>query len=323
MEPGEFDLIKQYFTAPVTRKDVSLGIGDDCAIVTVPENRQLAITTDTLVDGVHFPSNTPAEDIAHKAIAVNLSDLAAMGAEPAWLTLALSIPRVDEGWIRSFADGFRLMAEKYRVQLIGGDTTQGPLSITVQAMGFVDADNIMRRDAARPGDVIYVSGTLGDAAAGLRIVQQGQAVDENGSWLISRLNRPEPRVELGMMVSACCKCAIDISDGLAADLGHILEASQCGATVNIDAIPLSHQLVEFSLNRDEVDWNRVLSGGDDYELCLVVEPGNENNLMQIASQIALPLTRIGVIEQHGSLAFVDQAGKKYLLDQAGYEHFSK
>ncbi len=322
MVSGEFNLINKYFLSSSNRKDVSLGIGDDCAIVSVPEGKQLAITTDTLIDGVHFPSNTSPEDIACKAIAVNLSDLASMGAEPAWLTLALSLPQVDESWIKSFSDSFRQWAEKYNVQLIGGDTTQGPLSITVQAMGLVDAENIMRRDCARPGDAIYVSGTLGDAAAGLKIVQQGQVVDANHAWLVDRLNRPQPRVELGMKVSAVCRCAIDISDGLAADLGHILEASKCGATVNIDRLPLSHQLVEYSTNRDEVDWEMVLSGGDDYELCLVVTPENDNKLMKIASELSLPLTRIGVIEEHRSFNIIDETGARYLLDKAGYEHFT-
>ena len=321
MATGEFNLIKKYFLSPSNRKEVLLGVGDDCAIVSVPEDKQLAITTDTLVDGVHFPPDTSAEDIACKTIAVNLSDLAAMGAEPAWLTLALSLPRVDESWIKSFSDSFRRTAEKYNVQLIGGDTTQGPLSITVQAMGFVEPDNIMRRDGARPGDVVYVSGTLGDAAAGLRILQQGQAVDTNNAWLVNRLNRPQARVELGLKASAYCKCAIDISDGLVADLGHVLEASNCGATVNIDSIPLSHQLVEYSINRSEVDWVMVLSGGDDYELCLVVSAENENRLMQTASELSLPLTRIGVIEAHKSLNIVDNTGAKYLFDRGGYEHF--
>jgi len=323
MVPGEFNLINTYFSSPSNRQDVLLGIGDDCAVVSVPENKQLAITTDTLVDGVHFPSDTSAEDIAWKAIAVNLSDLAAMGAEPAWLTLALSLPQVDEDWLKSFSDSFRLTAEKFNVQLIGGDTTQGPLSITVQAMGLVDAGSIMRRDTARPGDAIYVSGTLGDAAAGLKISQQGLAVDESSTWLVDRLNRPEPRVALGMKVAQYCGCAIDISDGLAADLGHILEASHCGATVNIDRVPLSHQLVEYSINRNEVDWEMVLSGGDDYELCLVVAPENENKLMNIASELSLPLTRVGVIEDHNSLNIVDETGAKYLLDHSGYEHFTE
>ena len=323
MATGEFNLINTYFLSSSNRKDVVLGIGDDCAIVSVPEDRQLAMTTDTLIDGVHFPSGTSPEDIACKAIAVNLSDLAAMGAEPAWLTLALSLPRLDESWIKSFSDSFRKTAEKYHVQLIGGDTTQGPLSMTVQAMGFVEPDNIMRRDGARPGDLIYVSGTLGDAAAGLRILQQGQAVDANQAWLVNRLNRPQARVELGLKASAYCKCAIDISDGLAADLGHVLEASNCGATVNIDSIPLSHQLVEYSINRTEVDWDMVLSGGDDYELCLVVNPENESKLMQTASETLLPLTRIGVIEEHTTLNIVDNKGTKYLPDRGGYEHFIK
>lgn len=323
MALGEFSLINKYFLSPSNRKEVSVGIGDDCAIVSVPADKQLAVTTDTLVDGVHFPSDTSPEDIACKAVVVNLSDLAAMGAEPAWLTLALSLPRVDESWIKSFSESFRETADNYNVQLIGGDTTQGPLSITVQAMGLVEPEKIMRRDAARPGDAIYVSGTLGDAAAGLKILQQGHVTDENHAWLVARLNRPQARVELGLKVSECCRCAIDISDGLAADLGHILEASNCGATVNIDRIPLSHQLVEYSTNRNEVDWTMVLAGGDDYELCLVVTAEYENKLMKIAGETALPLTRVGVVEDHGSLNIIDETGAKYLLDHGGYEHFIK
>jgi len=323
MAPGEFNLIKKYFLSPSHRKDVSLGIGDDCAIVSVPTGKQLAITTDTLIDGVHFSTKTSAEDIACKAIAVNLSDLASMGAEPAWLMLALSLPRVDESWIKSFADSFRSLAEKYKVQLIGGDTTQGPLSITVQAMGLVDPEKIMRRDRARPGDAIYVSGTLGDAAAGLKILQQGRVLDDSHAWLINRLNRPEPRVELGMKVAEFCRCAIDISDGLAADLGHILEASDCGATVNRDSLPLSRQLVEYSAGRETVDWSMVLSGGDDYELCLVVPAEKEGGLIEVFTELSLPLTCIGVIEQHGSFNIIDNTGNKYLLDKTGYEHFTE
>ncbi len=321
MASGEFNLIKKYFLSPSYNKDVVLGVGDDCAIVSVSDNRLLAVTTDTLVEGVHFPTDTSPEDIAHKVVAVNLSDLAAMGAEPAWLTLALTLPEEDEGWLSAFSSSFRASVEKYNVQLIGGDTTQGSLSITVQAMGLVESERAMRRDAARPGDAIFVSGTLGDAAAGLKIIQQQQLADNSYDWLVRRLNRPEPRVELGAKVSEYCRCAIDISDGLAADLGHILEASRCGATVNIDRVPLSHQLVEYSVGRNEVDWDRVLAGGDDYELCLVVAPDYEEYLMRIASEISLPLTRIGEIVEGSSLDFIDNAGTKYLLDRGGYEHF--
>ncbi|MGB5602382.1 MAG: thiamine-phosphate kinase [Gammaproteobacteria bacterium] len=320
---GEFDLIKKYFLSSSNRADVSLGIGDDCAIVSIPEGRELAVTTDTLVDTVHFPAGTAPEDIAYKAIAVNLSDLAAMGATPAWLTLALSLPSVDEDWVKAFSDTFKKTAGQYNVQLIGGDTTRGPLSITVQALGLIDPAHCMRRDSASPGDAIYVSGTLGDAATGLRIIQQGQAADRNETWLINRLNRPEPRVELGIRVAAYCKCAIDISDGLAADLGHVLAASHCGATVYKDRLPLSRQLVEYSINRDEVDWELVLAGGDDYELCLVVAADNEDKLLSVAGELSLPLTRIGVIEQQQSLSIIDRTGAKLLLDDTGYEHFSK
>jgi thiamine-monophosphate kinase len=323
MASGEFELIQKYFLSTLSRDDVSTGIGDDCAVVSVPRGMQLAVTTDTLIDNVHFPHGTLPEDIACKAVAVNLSDLAAMGAEPAWVTLALSFPDVDEDWIRAFADSFRITAEKYNVQLIGGDTTQGPLVITVQAMGLVDPDRIMRRDRAKPGDSVYVTGTLGDAAAGLRILQQGRPVDDSHAWLVERLNRPQARTTIGMKLAHCCSCAIDISDGLIADLGHILAASQCGATINIDKIPLSHQLVEYSTDRNEVDWEMVLSGGDDYELCVVAPPENEVELMSIASVTSTPLTRIGIIEEQQALNIVDDSGARYLFDHDGYQHFSR
>ncbi len=321
MAVGEFDLIRKYFQTPSRSRDVLLGIGDDCALVPGPGDRQLAITTDTLVAGVHFPGDTSPADIAHKAIAVNLSDLAAMGAEPAWLTLALTLPEPDESWLGAFAESFRAGADRYRVQLIGGDTTRGALTITVQAMGLVEPGRAMRRDAARPGDAIYVSGTLGDAATGLKIRQQ-QVMNDDQNWLLNRLNRPEPRVELGLQVSSFCRCCIDISDGLAADLGHILEASRCGATVNIDRLPLSRQLVAHSGGRNNVDRDEVLAGGDDYELCLVLDPNCQDRLMTISSELSLPLTRIGVIESGDSLTFVDDTGARFLPSRNGYEHFA-
>lgn len=321
MALGEFDLIRKYFTSPSFRPDVTLGVGDDCAIVSIPPGKQLAVSTDTLVDTVHFPPGTSAEDIAYKAVAVNLSDLAAMGATPAWVTLALSFPRVDLDWIKAFSETFTTMAGQYNVQLIGGDITRGPLSITVQAMGLIDPAHCMRRDGARPGDLIYVSGTLGDAAMGLRMWQQGEAADRDAAWLIDRLKRPEPRVKLGIQVAAFCQCAIDISDGLVADLGHILAASRCGATVHTEKIPLSHQLLEHANNNDGVDWELVLTGGDDYELCMVVSEADERKLLAIAGELALPLTQIGIIEQQQSLSIIDRAGAKLVLDRPGYEHF--
>ncbi len=321
MALGEFDLIRKYFTSPSFRPDVTLGVGDDCAIVSIPPGKQLAVSTDTLVDTVHFPSGTAPEDIAYKAVAVNLSDLAAMGATPAWLTLALSFPKVDLDWIKAFSESFITTAGRYNVQLIGGDITRGPLSITVQAMGLIDPAHCMRRDGARPGDLIYVSGTLGDAAMGLRMWQQGEVADRNAAWMINRLTRPEPRVKLGIQVAAFCQCAIDISDGLVADLGHVLAASRCGATVYTEKIPLSHQLLEHANTRDGVDWELVLTGGDDYELCLVVSEANERQLLEVAGELALPLTQIGSIEQQPSLSIIDRAGTKLVLDHPGYEHF--
>ena len=321
MASGEFSLIKKYFLTPSIPNEVVLGIGDDCAIVSVPEGEQLAITTDTLVEGVHFPPGTAAEDIGYKSVAVNLSDLAAMGARPAWLTLALSLPQQDDGWLSAFSQSFLAAAGRYDARLIGGDTTQGPLGITVQALGRVTPNKVMRRDAANPGDAVYVSGTLGDAAAGLKILGLGGPRDDNQAWLVERLNRPEPRVELGMRVADYCRCAIDISDGLAADLGHILEASRCGATVHLNRLPLSRRLVDYSMGRDAVDWNRVLTGGDDYELCLVVAPDYEDRLMSLAGELALPLARIGVIEAHPGLDIIDEDGSKFLLESSGYEHF--
>jgi thiamine-monophosphate kinase len=320
---AEFALIDRLAgRVPTDGPGVVLSIGDDAAVLDGLGDQQLVAATDTLNAGVHFLDDASPEALGHKALAVNLSDLAAMGARPAWLMLALTLPEGDESWVRSFADSFHATADRYEVQLIGGDTTQGPLSITVQALGLVDPEHVMRRDGARPGDAIYVSGTLGDAAAGLKILQQKQLNDENQAWLVHRLNSPQARVELGYRAAAFCRCAIDLSDGLAADLGHILEASNCGATVNIDRIPLSHQLVEYSNNRNEVDWNRVLSGGDDYELCLVVAPENDNRLMQLAGELSLPLTRIGTIEAQGALNFIDASGATYLLDDNGYEHFT-
>lgn len=321
MASGEFSLIKKYFLTPSIPNEVVLGIGDDCAIVSVPEGEQLAITTDTLVEGVHFPPGTAAEDIGYKSVAVNLSDLAAMGARPAWLTLALSLPQQDDGWLSAFSQSFLAAAGRYDARLIGGDTTQGPLGITVQALGRVTPNKVMRRDAANPGDAVYVSGTLGDAAAGLKILGLGGPRDDNQAWLVERLNRPEPRVQLGMRVADYCRCAIDISDGLAADLGHILEASRCGATVHLNRLPLSRRLVDYSMGRDAVDWNRVLTGGDDYELCLVVAPDYEDRLMSLAGELALPLARIGVIEAHPGLDIIDEDGSKFLLESSGYEHF--
>jgi len=321
MSATEFDIIRKYFSPDIVREDVKLGVGDDCALVEPPVGKTLAITVDTLVSGVHFPTNTSPGDIAYKAIAVSLSDLAAMGAQPAWLTLALTLPEIDETWLKGFADSFSETASDYNCQLIGGDTTKGPLAITVQATGFVKPDQIMRRDTAQPDDKIYVTGTLGDAALGLRLLTQQDVSDSIESYSIQRLNRPEPRVEFGLALAKYCRCAIDISDGLNADLGHILTASSCGADVELDNIPLSEQICQyFNLSGGSVDWGLIFSG-DDYELCFVVPEKYEAAVYELAENKQIPVTCIGSINDSGLLQWFDKSGAEISVENTGYKHF--
>ena len=255
----EFSLIKKYFSYDVERDDVTLGVGDDCALLNPPLGKQLAVTVDTLVSGVHFPEETSPEDIAYKSLAVSLSDLAAMGAEPAWATLALTLPNSNEPWLDAFSTSFRETLKAYGVQLIGGDTTQGPLSITVQLTGFVDVNKAMRRDAAKSNDKIYVTGCLGDAALGLELLNAhdlpDQAIRES---CVKQLNRPVPRVEFAQKLIEYCSCAIDISDGLLSDLGHILKASNCGATVYYDQLPTSKEFKKSSAYLNDLDYKKMI-----------------------------------------------------------------
>jgi thiamine-monophosphate kinase len=328
---GEFDIISKYFTPDIWREDVHIGVGDDCAILTPPTDKQLATTVDTLIAGVHFPNDTSPEDIAYKAIAVCVSDLAAMGAKPAWLTLALTIPNANSQWLLPFSKSFSETAKMFEMQLIGGDTTRGSLSVTVQATGFVEPNHIMRRDRARPGDSIYVTGTLGDAALGLKHLSD---VDKNIlGYCINRLNRPTPRIEFGCAVAEYCSCAIDISDGLVADLGHILEASQkfnqCGAEIVIDNVPVSRELSTYfgvspeksGYNQDAIDWEMVMCAGDDYELCLVIAEQHVPAVTSLAESMSLPLTRIGVINSQREIRFVDASGESLTINKTGYNHF--
>jgi len=316
----EFDIIKQYFQAATAqRADVVLGIGDDCAILQPPAGKQLAVSTDTLIAGVHFPEDTAAEDVGYKSLAVNLSDLAAMGAEPAWVMLALSLPAEDPAWLQQFMQGFSELARQYPLQLVGGDTTRGALSITVHVTGFVDPQLTLRRDGAKPGDSIYVSGYLGDAGLGLQKrlgqLSSGQGLDH----CVSKLNRPQPRIELAQLIKPFATSAIDISDGLLADLGHILEQSQCAAEIVLGQVPLSPELQAYY--GDSLDWQSILSAGDDYELCFTVAPGNETQIGSIAAAMDLPLTRIGEIKSGQGLVCLDHEQQPMNLSVAGYNHF--
>ena len=321
---AEFSLIEKYFSFDVDRDDVMLGVGDDCALLNPPQGKQLAVTVDTLVSGVHFPESTSPEDVAYKSLAVSLSDLAAMGAEPAWATLAITLPDSSEVWLQAFSKSFKQTLNDYGVQLIGGDTTQGPLSITVQLTGFVDAKKAMRRDAAKDGDKIYVTGHLGDAALGLQLLDVHELADPAiRQSCIKKLNHPVPRVEFAQKAVEYCDCAIDISDGLVSDLGHILKASACGAKIYFDQLPTSKAFQQCSVYLDDLDYRQMLlAGGDDYELCLVSAAENEEALFAIAESTGLLLTHIGEIDASGELSVISSIGEAIELNSSGYEHFS-
>ena len=325
MTHSEFSLIDYYFKSRgVQRDDVTLGVGDDAALTRVPDGNQLVTSVDTLVGGIHFPEDTPPYSIGYKSLAVNLSDMAAMGAEPAWVTLSLTLPKINEDWIQQFCDGFYQLAEQFNVQLIGGDTTQGPMSITVQAMGFVPVGTALTRNGAQQGDVIFVSGSLGEAAAGLSIALDSKRRDdllsEEQKYLLQRLRQPSPRVELGIKLQGIATAAIDISDGLAADLHHILEASKVGATINRNSLSQSsHSVFSEDLNQS-LQW--VLHGGDDYELCFTTAEGNRSTVNSIARQLGLTVTEIGKIENQNGLRLLDENANEEILP-IGYVHFSK
>jgi thiamine-monophosphate kinase len=318
MPLSEFSLIEQYFQRrAASRADVSLGIGDDAALLSVPEGQELVVTVDTLVAGVHFPLDTAAADIGYKALAVNLSDLAAMGATPAWVTLALTLPAADPDWLQGFAAGFFALADHYQVQLVGGDTTHGPLAITVQAMGCVPRGQALRRDGARPGDLVLVTGTLGDAALALR------GLDDVPVELRQRLDRPAPRVAAGLALRGLASSAIDVSDGLLADLGHILAASGVGAELAVDRLPRSAEFVQRVGGPGQADWYRLpLSGGDDYELCLTLPPERLETLRPRLAVLPLAVTPVGRITAGGALHCHHEDGRPYQPDRTGYDHFA-
>ncbi len=317
MAISEFDIIERFFRRPGDgRNDVVLGIGDDAALLRVPADRELVVAVDTLVGGRHFPPATAPFDIGYKALAVNLSDLAAMGAEPAWATLSLTVPEADPSWLRAFADGFFSLADRYAVQLVGGDTTRGFLSVTVQVHGLVQRGCALRRDGARAGQRLYVTGTLGDAACALKQLQSGVGADP---WLLQRLNRPEPRVAFGAALKGIASAAIDVSDGLLADLGHVLKASHCGATLWVDRLPRSRQLE--AQPADELLVSQ-LTGGDDYELCFCVEPTKVAALQTVARDRGLAVSEVGVIESEPGVRCRHDDGSAYQPHRRGFDHFA-
>lgn len=314
--PGkEFQLINRYFRGALdTPPEVSCGIGDDAAVVTVPAGMELVLSMDTLVEGIHFLPQTGPEDIGYKALAVNLSDMAAMGAQPRWISLSLTLPEGDESWLQQFMKGLAGLARQYSLALVGGDLTHGPLSVTIQIHGWVPEGQALYRHGARPHDLVFVSGTLGDAGLALELIQTGK-VPENMQEILQRLNRPEPRVELGMALRGIASSAIDISDGLLSDLEHILVASHAAARINIHDLPVSAALKHY---HDTV--GLAVAAGDDYELCFTVPPAEKRRLEKLAGHF--PVTCIGeIIEGDGVIQWIQQDGSEYFPSRKAYSHF--
>ena len=318
---SEFGLIERYFSSGMAaRSDVLLGVGDDAALLATPAGQTLALSLDTLVEGVHFPVSTSAENIGYKALAVNLSDMAAMGAEPAWMLLGLTLPKVDEAWLEGFCRGLSQLAAEHRVALVGGDTTRGPLTISVQICGFVSATQALRRDGARVGDLIYVTGQLGDAGLGLQRVLgtcELAMAPARCDYFISRLERPTPRIAAGLALRGLATAAIDISDGLAGDLGHILKASRVGALLNVDAIPAATEVRGLSKQW----WNLPLSAGDDYELCFTVPSAHQTALERAMTGLGCPISCIGQIEAAPGMRLQRSSGEVIPNRAEGYQHF--
>lgn len=317
MPASEFSIIQDYFTLD---SDVGVppvvGIGDDCAVLDIPGSKQLAVSTDTLVEGVHFLANSDPKLLGHKVLAVNLSDLAAMGATPAWVSLAITLPGIDTSWLSAFSKGFFALAEKHSLRLIGGDTTRGPLSITITIMGLLAKNQRLTRSAANVGDSVYVSGYIGNAGLGLQKASLGTS-DLSDEDLVSYLT-PTPRVSLGEALLNVATSCIDVSDGLSADLNHILSLSGVGATIEHDALPLTSSVREHMLKLDDDLW--PYSTGDDYELCFTVpERLNIESMKEFASY---KITKIGVIEKAPGLRIKKPSGNMVALDK-GYEHFNE
>lgn len=313
----EFNLIAKYFTRPTPSAD--LGGGDDAALLRVRDGHQLAISVDMLVAGTHFFHDAAPYAIGWKSMAVNISDMAAMGATPKWATLAIALPEINEPWLAEFSRGLFACADQFKVDLIGGDTTRGPLNISVQIMGEVPINKAMRRDGAKPDDDIWVSGRLGTAALGLAHLQNKVTLDnETAAHCLLALHQPSPRVALGLALRAKANSCIDVSDGLLADLGHILEASDLGATIMLDNIAC-HDYLRSHLDEPIIQ-QCILAGGDDYELVFTAPKTQREFIQHLSLQLSLPLSLIGQITQHAGLQVLYKQ-QKLDISKKGFDHF--
>ncbi|HZF15823.1 MAG TPA: thiamine-phosphate kinase [Steroidobacteraceae bacterium] len=322
MPLGEFELIDRYFRALGARRaDVLLGVGDDAAVLSLPAGKRLVAATDTLVEAVHFPKDCAPRSIGHRVLAVNLSDLAAMGAKPAWATLALTMPKAEESWLAEFAAGLDELARLHAVALVGGDTTAGPLTVTLTLLGLAESGSYLSRASAAPGDHVFVSGVVGDGAAGLAALESrlGTGSLAARQRLMRRFLYPEPRVELGARLLGIASAAIDISDGVAADVAKLIRASGCGARIDVTQLPLSTDLLECAGPAGALDF--ALSGGDDYELCFTVPPERFAELAERVPASRWPHRDVGVVDDSGEVVFF--AGNGIVTPgRPGYDHFA-
>ena len=318
---NEFELIQAYFSTLASKgagQGVELGIGDDCAILNPPANSQLVVSTDTLIAGVHFPESTSAFDVGFKSLAVNLSDLAAMGACPLWFTLCITLPDRNTSWVEGFCNGMAELIQQTGIQLVGGDTTKGPLSISIHVTGAVPAGEALTRHGACIGDDVYVSGVIGHGAAGLKMVLSG--FDEHSLDALQRFNRPQPRLALGQALRGIATSCIDISDGLLADLQHVLSASEVGACLALALVPLSDAVMVSDLFNEKSEREKRLlacNAGDDYELCFTAPENKRQSVDVLAAEQTVNLTRIGRVVEGASI--VERGGEK--LVSLGYQHF--
>jgi thiamine-monophosphate kinase len=316
---GEFDIIARYFTRATRRQDVLLGVGDDAALLLPPPGQALVAATDTLVEGRHFLPGTPAAALGHQALAVNLSDLAAMGAEPAWALLSLSMPQADEEWIEGFAAGLMGLAERHGVALVGGDTVAGPLVVTIELMGFVPPASALRRAGARAGDLICVSGSPGVAAAGLAELQSGRATFESKDPRVRRFLRAEPRLELGRALRGVATAAMDVSDGLLGDLGKLAQASGVRACIDCERLPVAPELSPYPLAEQE---RLVLQGGDDYELLFTLPADQFGSIAPLAQAGGCNVRCIGAMTA-GSGVECRRDGAPIAMEAPGHDHFAR
>lgn len=323
MALNEFSLIEEYFSSLGKAPGITLGVGDDGAVLDVPEGEQLVVTVDTLVAGVHFPLDATPADIAHRCLRVNLSDIAAMGAQPRWFTLALTLPDANESWLRQFSQALSDDAELFNCALVGGDTTAGPLSITIQLLGTVPKGKALTRSGAKAGDAIYVTGSLGEAAAALSLFGIGDSVaigcESEREILLQRFYRPEPRLNEALQLRGLASAALDISDGLLADLGHIARASHLGAEIQLEQLPVAAWLTSLAEPKRVIEW--ALSGGDDYELCFTVPKENGSAVNTLIEQGELSAGCIGRMTNELGIRCLDAEGNRVNIEQSGYQHF--